>query len=104
MMAKIADGKLTNTNITGDNKMPKVGQRNAFTRYEEIIAELKKQLQDERDNKALKQFTDSLSAGIITILALKPYEQWPEVAKIAFKYNEAQMPTAAWLYKSKLPK
>lgn len=59
---------------------------------------------DERDiAEAITPFAKAMGESIAIILATMPYDKWPSVAKTAFQHLQRQMPSAAQMYRSRLP-
>jgi hypothetical protein len=59
---------------------------------------------DEREiAKQITPFANALGESIAIVLATTPYDRWPSVAKTAFQHLQRQMPSAAQMYRSRLP-
>lgn len=65
---------------------------------------LKKQIDELRMQPYLTAFIKEISANIMLILANKPFDQWPEEAKIAFRHAQERQDTIAYMYLQRLPK
>jgi len=63
----------------------------------------KDELQDLQIQEAMKPFVDEFLTKLGTLLANKPYEEWPQEAKIAFQSTARDIPTGAILYRDRLP-
>jgi hypothetical protein len=67
------------------------------------IDRLTRELDEREIAKAISPFADALGESIATMLATQPYDKWPSVAKVAFRHLQRQMPSAAQMYRSRLP-
>lgn len=67
-------------------------------------AELKDKLRIASEDKIVEEFTNRISKTLMNILANIPYSQWPDPAKRAFNLEGYPTPTAAHLYRTRLPK
>lgn len=68
------------------------------------IEKLTKKLEQVEEQKAMKPFVRGLLENIGTLLAATPFEQWPNMAKVAYLHTAKDIPTAAYFYKKNLPK
>lgn len=66
--------------------------------------ELKRQVQELRLSPNLTRFASEVGNNIMIVLANKPYDQWPELAKMAFKCASDRQEVLAHLYQERLPK
>lgn len=82
----------------------KSGQDNPVNALKRELAAVQQQLAEERLKPMLQQFTDRLATSILTILATKPYSEWPKEAQLAFEHEQRKTPTAAHFYVERLPK
>lgn len=67
-------------------------------------AELETTLEGFQRAKILQPFIKDFLESIGVILCNMPFEEWPQIAKAAFRHNERLAPSAAALYKEGLPK
>lgn len=79
------------------------GAKNVVSIQKARIAELEAELQGVKMYQHINGFTDSMLRNIGVILALTPYEQWPAIAKAAYKHAAERQPTTAQYYKQNLP-
>lgn len=84
--------------------MPFTSKTNPHARNRARIAELEEEIRELRLRETLRQFAGSLCESVGMLLAHMPYEQWPSMAKRAFEHERQKAPTAAQLYKDRLPK
>jgi len=82
----------------------KSGKENAYNILQARLKEVENQLAQERRKPMLKEFATRLGDAMLAILALTPYEDWPQFAKDTFVWVERETPTTAWEYKQLLPK
>jgi len=78
--------------------------RSPFHIRDSKIAELEAQIQSLRDKETLKPFVEEFKEALGLVLVNTPYEEWPKLAKLAFEHVSSRMETAAWMYRTKLPK
>jgi len=71
-------------------------------RYLELIR-AERRLRELEELKSIKPFADKLCNGIGTVLASTPFESWPTMCRTAYTFYAKEMPTAARLYKDRLP-
>lgn len=85
--------------------MPK---RNAWDSKNDEIARLKAEIEWLRDRefnlKYVKPFVTDVGESIMLMLSFKPFNQWPDEAKTAFRHCETKTPVPAQVYKQLLPK
>jgi hypothetical protein len=67
------------------------------------IERLTRALDDRQVHDMIKPFATKLGEAIAFMLATTPYDQWPAIGKLAFAHLQPQMPSAAQLYRSRLP-
>lgn len=79
-------------------------KRNPWKQKDEKIAALEAEIAELRLKPMLTMFANQLGNNILTVLASKPYEEWPQHAKDAFAYTATMMPVPAYYYKDRLPK
>lgn len=75
--------------------MPK---RNAFSGYQDRIAQLEAQVRKYQRQEILKPFVEEFLRNIGVILANTPRAEWPNIANVAFKAAQRKMPAAAEYY------
>lgn len=84
--------------------MPKKGTRKYYTNAAIAVALDKAQKWDDHClHEATKPFVAELLENCGLLLSQKPYAEWPELAKIAFRHAAERVPTGAQLYKMQLP-
>jgi hypothetical protein len=67
------------------------------------IDRLQRELDEREIAKAITPFANALGESIAIMLATQPYDKWPSVAKTAFQHVQRKMPSAAQMYRSRLP-
>lgn len=77
----------------------KTGKQNVWARKDAEIARLKAEIDRMHDVKYIKAFADELTKNIGTMLAVTPYSEWPEMAKVAYRHAKDQQETSAWIYR-----
>lgn len=65
---------------------------------------LKQQLAELRMQPNLERFAREVGDNVMLMLANKPYEQWPDLAKLAFKHAADRQDVTAYFYRQRLPK
>lgn len=78
--------------------------RSPFQGYKDRIKELETRLKEKEQYEAIKPFIKEFLQNIGVVLAYTKYSAWPELVKIAFKQAAKDAPTAAYIYKQRLPK
>lgn len=76
---------------------------NVVHRQKAEIESLKTEIENMRHAHHRARFAREIGENIMIILANKPFSQWPEIAKIAFKHAQDRQETTAYLYKQNLP-
>lgn len=66
-------------------------------------AQLKAEIMQLKLEPLLLEFVTDLGKTMLTVLAATPYKDWPDNAKRAFAWTAQKCPTAAQLYKDRLP-
>lgn len=61
-------------------------------------------LQSMQETQAIQPFVDKFINRLGLLAATTPYEKWGNAFILAFKATEEEMPTAAYIYKTRLPK
>lgn len=83
----------------------KQGKQNPYNVLKQELDKVKKQLEEERTVKPmLRIFAERLGQALLVQLASVPYAKWPQFAKNTFAWVANDAPTAAYLYKDRLPK
>lgn len=62
-----------------------------------------KQLAELKENESITPFVNEFVKSVGMLLAYTPFSEWPQMCKTAFEYASKSAPTAARIYKSKLP-
>lgn len=63
------------------------------------IKRLQAEIEVLRDQKIVHQFANAMLENIGIILAHKPFSEWPELAKIAYRHAERKQEVAAFIYR-----
>lgn len=67
------------------------------------IDELRKEIQDLKDDKLIEPFVRLMLERIGVELANMPFDEWPNIARIAYQYSARETPNSANLYYVRLP-
>lgn len=78
--------------------------RSPFQSRDQRITELEAEVKEFREHKHAARFAKELGDAVMTILANKPFKQWPEVAKVAYAHVSRNQEVSAQLYYDRLPK
>lgn len=79
------------------------GKANIVHRQKAEIARLKAEIDSLHESKYVVRFAHELCHNIGIILANRPYDTWPEIAKLAFAHAADKQATSAELYRRRLP-
>lgn len=83
----------------------KSGKANYTATAAARIKQLEAELAYERSTRPmLRVFAQRLGDAMLVNLASQPYANWPQFAKDSFAWTATEMPTAAYFYKTALPK
>lgn len=68
------------------------------------LQNIEKRYNEDLKVKVAKEFAEHFCNNLGTMLAITPFDKWPEFAKRVFEVSYDRMPTAAMIYKDLLPK
>lgn len=77
--------------------------RNAWAAKDARIKELEEQLASIHEDRIIGEFVKELAEGILLVLTQRAFSEWPPFARTAFHHYAERMPTAAALFKRRLP-
>jgi len=67
------------------------------------IERLKRELTDARELPIAREFADRVGRAIMTILATRPLNEWPPIARTAFDHEAKPTTNSARIYRRFLP-
>jgi predicted xylose isomerase-like sugar epimerase len=65
---------------------------------------LKAEISEMRMQPHIRAFAERVGNSVMLILANKPFDKWPDEAKIAFKHESERTSIPAYFYRERLPK
>ena len=74
-----------------------------INRAKQEIARLEKLLESLQKDKYLEDFAKEVGENLMVCLVNIPFDQWPDIAQVAFNHTANRLPMVAQEYKSRLP-
>ena len=75
------------------------GKANVWAKKNAEITELKAEIARLHEAKYVKQFAMEIQRNLSTMLAVTPFSEWPEMAKVAYRHAAREQETTAWIYR-----